>query len=136
MGKDSFIGFRAQVRRGITAAAVTDVLAHVFRERGAPAHIRSDNGPEFIAGAIRAWLARAGLQTLYIDPGAPWENAFAESFNSKVRDELLNVEDFGSVAAARGLGQSWRDQYNDVRPHSSLGYRTPTEFAAALKEVD
>ena len=86
-----------EVGRGMTARAVTEVLAGVVRERGAPAHIRSDNGPEFIAKGIRAWMAGAGLETLYIGPGAPWENGYAESFNSKVRDELLNAEEFSSL---------------------------------------
>src|SRR5581483_9951296 len=83
-----------EVGRGMTAKAVTEVLAGVVRQRGVPGHIRSDNGPEFIAKAIRAWMSAAGLETLYIDPGAPWENGYAESFNSKVRDELLNAEEF------------------------------------------
>jgi transposase InsO family protein len=119
-----------EVRRGMTAKAVTEVLAGVVRQRGVPAHIRSDNGPEFIAKAIRAWMAGAGLETLYIDPGAPWENGYAESFNSKVRDELLNAEEFASLLEARVLGQEWKQAYNHERPHSSLGYRTPAEFGA------
>src|SRR5581483_10448318 len=86
-----------EVERGMTARAVSAVLATVVRGRGAPAHIRSDNGPEFIAKAIRGWMAKAGLETLYIEPGAPWENGYAESFNSKVRDELLNAEEFASL---------------------------------------
>lgn len=107
-------------------------LAAVVARRGAPAHIRGDNGPEFVAAAIRAWLTRTGLETLYIDPAAPWENGYAESFNSKVRDELLNAEEFETVAAARVLAQAWRADYNHVRPHSALGYRTPAGFAARL----
>jgi putative transposase len=117
-----------EVRRGMTARAVNEVLAGVVRARGAPAHLRSDNGPEFIAQAIRAWMAGAGLETLYIEPGAPWENGYAESFNSKVRDELLNAEEFGSLREAQVLAKEWRQEYNHVRPHSSLGYRTPAEF--------
>src|SRR5207248_7839084 len=97
-----------EVGRGMTARAVTEVLAGVVRERGAPAHIRSDNGPEFIAKDIRAWMAGAGLETLYIEPGAPWANGYAESFNSKVRDELLNAEEFASVLEARVLGKEAR----------------------------
>jgi transposase InsO family protein len=119
-----------EVRRGMTAKAVTEVLAGVVRQRGVPAHIRSDNGPEFIAKAIRVWMAGAGLETLYIDPGAPWENGYAESFNSKVRDELLNAEEFGGLLEARVLAKEWKREYNHVRPHSSLGYRTPAEFGA------
>jgi transposase InsO family protein len=93
---------------------VSAVLAGVVRERGAPAHIRSDNGPEFIAQAIRVWVARAGRETLYIDPGAPWENGYAESFNSKVRDKLLNAEEFGSVLEAQVLAKEWKRDYNHV----------------------
>jgi putative transposase len=119
-----------EVRRGMTAKAVGAMLAAVVAERGAPAHIRSDNGPEFIAQAIRTWMAAAQVDTLYIDPGAPWENGYAESFNSKVRDELLNVEEFAGLLEARVLAQDWKREYNQVRPHSALGYRTPAEFAA------
>ena len=112
------------------------VLAGVVRERGVPLHIRSDNGPEFIAKAIRAWMAATALETLYIEPGAPWENGYAESFNSKVRDELLNVEEFGSMLEAKVLAKEWRQDYNRVRPHSSLGYRTPAEFGEMCPRPD
>src|SRR5205085_10022125 len=98
--------------------------------------IRSDNGPEFIAKAIRAWMASAGLKTLYIAPGAPWENGYAESFNSKVRDELLNAEEFGSVLEAKVLAKEWRRDYSRVRPHSSLGYRTPAAYGAMVPRAD
>jgi putative transposase len=93
-----------EVRRGMTAQAVRAVLVEVVQERGAPAHVRSDNGPEFIAKAIRAWVSEAGLETWYIAPGAPWENGYAESFNSKVRDELLNAEEFASLTGGTGAG--------------------------------
>jgi transposase InsO family protein len=125
-----------EVGRGMTAKAVGVVLAAVVLERGAPEHIRSDNGPEFIARAIRAWMARAGVATLYIEPGAPWENGYAESFNSKVRDELLNAEEFGSLLEARMLAKEWKREYNQVRPHSALGYRTPAEFGAMVPRAD
>ncbi len=125
-----------EVERGMTARAVRAVLAGVVRERGAPVHIRSDNGPEFIAKAIRAWMSAAGLETLYIEPGAPWENGYAESFNSKVRDELLNAEEFGSLLEAKVLAKEWRQEYNHVRPHSSLGYRTPAEYGAMAPRAD
>lgn len=125
-----------EVARGMTARAVTAVLAAVVRQRGAPKHIRSDNGPEFIAKGIRAWMAEAGLETLYIEPGAPWENGYAESFNSKVRDELLNAEEFGSLLEARVLGKTWKQEYNHVRPHSSLGYRTPAEHGEVCPRAD
>ena len=125
-----------EVGRGMTARAVSVVLAEVVRQRGAPAHIRSDNGPEFIARAIRAWMAGAGLETLYIEPGSPWENGYAESFNSKVRDELLNVEEFASLLEAQVLGKAWKEEYNHVRPHSSLGYRTPADVGASCPRAD
>ena len=98
--------------------------------RGVPAHIRSDNGSEFIAGAIQRWLAQVDVQTLYIASGAPWENGYAESFHSRLRDEFLALEEFENVAAARKLTTAWKDDYNRHRPHSSLGYQTPVEFAA------
>jgi transposase InsO family protein len=125
-----------EVRRGMTAKAVSAVLAAVVKERGVPAHIRSDNGPEFIARAIRAWMSTAGLEALYIEPGAPWENGYAESFNSKVRDELLNAEEFASLLEARVLAGQWKQQYNHVRPHSSLGYRTPAEYGKMAPPAD
>jgi len=125
-----------EVDRGMTAGAVVAVLAGVVRGRGAPAHVRSDNGPEFIAEAIRAWMSGAGLGALYVAPGAPWENGYAESFNSKVRDELLNAEEFGSVPEAKVLAKEWRRDYNHVRPHSSLGYRTPAEYGAMAPGAD
>jgi putative transposase len=125
-----------EVRRGMTAGAVKEALAGVVRDRGAPLHIRSDNGPEFIAKAIRSWTAGAGLETLYIEPGAPWENGYAESFNSKVRDELLNAEEFGSLLEARVLAKEWRREYNQFRPHSSLGYRTPAEYGEMCPRAD
>jgi putative transposase len=125
-----------EVDRGMTAKAVKTVLAAVVQQRGAPVHIRSDNGSEFIAEAIRAWMTAAGLETLYIAPGAPWENGYAESFNSKVRDELLNAEEFGSVLEAKVLAKEWRHEYNHVRPHSSLGYRTPAEFGEMCPRPD
>ena len=96
----------------------------------------SDNGPEFIAKAIRAWMSEAGLEALYIEPGAPWENGYGESFNSKVRDELLNVEEFASLLEAQVLGREWKQAYNHERPHSSLGYRTPAEFGETCPRAD
>jgi transposase InsO family protein len=119
-----------EVDRGITAEKVIDVLAELFRIRGVPKHIRSDNGPEFIAKTIRRWLCLAGVETLYVEPGSPWENGYAESFHSRLRDELLNREEFINLAEARHLADAWRLDYNHRRPHSSLGYQTPAEFAA------
>jgi len=119
-----------EVGRGMRAEEVIDVLAELFVLRGVPKHIRSDNGPEFIAAAIRRWLAYAGVEALYIEPGSPWENGYAESFNSRFRDELLDREEFENVSDARAYGTRYRLEYNHRRPHSALGYRTPAEFAA------
>jgi transposase InsO family protein len=118
-----------KVDRSIRSEDVIDTLAELFAMRGVPGHVRSDNGPEFIAHAIQRWLEQVEVKTLYIEPGAPWENGYAESFNSRFRDELLATEEFENVAVARKLGAAWKEDYNDHRPHSSLGYLTPTEFA-------
>ena len=104
---------------------VLAALADLFIARGPPAHIRSDNGAEFIATAVQVWLAQIGVKTLYIAPGSPWENGYNESFNGSLRDELLNGEIFYSLAEAKVLIDAWRRHYNTVRPHSSLGYRPP-----------
>jgi len=98
--------------------------------RGIPEHIRSDNGPEFIACALRNWLARVGTRTLYIERGSPWENGYCESFNGKLRDERLNGETFYSLKEAQILIERWRAEYNTQRPHSALGYRPPAPVAA------
>jgi transposase InsO family protein len=119
-----------KVDRSITSEDVIDTLAELFAMRGVPRHIRSDNGPEFIALAMRRWLKQVGVETLYVEPGSPWENGYAESFHSRVRDEFLALEVFENLAAARRLTGRWREDYNQVRPHSSLGYQTPSEFAA------
>jgi putative transposase len=119
-----------KVDRSITSEDVIDTLAELFAMRGVPNHIRSDNGPEFIAQAIQRWLAQVAVQTLYIEPGAPWENGYAESFHSRLRDEFLAIEVFENLSAARKLTAAWREDYNHHRPHSSLGYLTPVEFAA------
>jgi putative transposase len=119
-----------KVARSITSEDVVDALAELFAMRGVPAFIRSDNGPEFVAHAIRRWLEQVGVKALYIEPGAPWENGYAESFHSRFRDEFLAREEFENVAAARKLTTAWKDDYNHHRPHSSLGYLTPVEFAA------
>ena len=120
-----------EVDRGITAERVIDVLAELFLMRGVPRHIRSDNGPEFIAMAIRRHGEQAGVETLYIEPGSPWENGYAESFLSRLRDELLNCEEFANLAEARWFARRRQEEHNHERPHSSLGYQTPAEFAAA-----
>lgn len=114
-----------RVKRRLNAQDVLETLADAMICRGRPAHIRSDNGPEFIAKALRRWIAQVGAQTAYIEPGSPWENGYCESFNSKLRDELLNGEIFHSLREAEVLIEAWRRHYNTVRPHSSLGYRPP-----------
>ena len=101
-----------------------------IREHGPPAFIRSDNGGEFAARVVRKWLKQLQVKTLYIEPGSPWENGYNESFNGKFRDELLNRELFYSLAEAQYLVESWRQHFNHVRPHSSLGYRPPAPLAA------
>ena len=114
-----------RVERRITANDVLWVLADLFLEYGIPEHIRSDNGPEFVAAAIRDWLADLGVATLFIEPGSPWENGYVESFNSKLRDELLNGEIFYTLREAQTLTADWRRLYNGLRPHSSCGRRPP-----------
>lgn len=122
--------------RSLTAADVVKTLARIVGERGSPSHMRGDNGPEFIAAAVKKWLAEAGVATLYIEPGSPWENAYSESFNSRLRDELLNREVFGSLAEAEVLLAEHRRAYNHDRPHSSLGYVAPAVFASGLLPAD
>jgi len=117
------------VARNLTAKDVVAALERVAKERGMPGHLRSDNGPEFIAQEVRRWLAGSGVETLYIEPGSPWENAYSESFNSRLRDELLNGESFASLKEAQVLLGQWRRAYNEERPHSSLGYVAPAAFA-------
>jgi transposase InsO family protein len=119
-----------KVGRSITSEDVLDTLAELFAMRGIPQHIRSDNGPEFVATAIQRWLRQTSIKALYVEPGSPWENGYAESFHSRFRDEFLALEEFESLAAARVLTATWRAEYNDFRPHSSLGYQTPSEFSS------
>jgi len=118
-----------EVDRGITADRMVDILTKLFLTRGVPTHIRSDNGPEFIAQAIRRHAELAGLEMLYVAPASPWENGYAESFFSRLRDELLNCEEFANMAEAKWFAQRRKEEHNTERPHSSLGYRTPSEFA-------
>ncbi len=119
-----------RIDRKLKSTDVIDVLSDLFILRGVPGHIRSDNGPEFIAKAVREWIAAVGARTAFIEPGSPWENGYCESFNSKLRDELLNGEIFYSLAEARTVIEGWRQHYNTKRPHSSLGYRPPAPAAA------
>jgi putative transposase len=111
-----------RVRRNLRSIDVIDVLSELFVLRGVPGHIRSDNGPEFIAEAVQTWIAAVGSKTAYIAPGSPWENGYVESFNARLRDELLNGEIFYSLREAQIVIESWRRHYNAVRPHASLGY--------------
>jgi transposase InsO family protein len=120
-----------EVERSLTAEDVVSTLEYLFEVRGVPESIRSDNGPEFIAEAVKGWLARRGIKTLYIEPGSPWEDAYSETFNSRLRDEVLDREVFETLKEAKVLLEDHRLGYNDHRPHSSLGYRTPAEFAAS-----
>jgi len=113
------------VERRIRSDDVLHCLTDLFVKHGVPEYIRSDNGPEFTAWAVRQWLGHLGVQTLYIEPGSPWENGYNESFNGKLRDELLNGEIFYTLKEAQVIIERWRHQYNTVRPHSSLNYRPP-----------
>jgi transposase InsO family protein len=114
-----------EVARYLRSDDVLHKLVELFVERRPPDHIRSDNGPEFTAHAVRDWLGRIGVKTLFIEPGSPWENGYNESFNSKLRDELLNCEIFYTLKEAQVLIEQWRIHYNTLRPHSSLDYRPP-----------
>ena len=118
-----------RIDRRLRSTDVIDVLSDLFILRGVPDHIRSDNGPEFIAKAVREWIAAVGGRTAYIEPGSPWENGFAESFNGRFRDEFLNTELFTTAPEAQLLADRWRWEYNTFRPHSALQGRTPLEVA-------
>jgi putative transposase len=122
-----------EVERSITAEDVIRTLSALSERRGEPSFIRSDNGPEFVAKAVKRWLEVSGVKTLYIEPGSPWENAYSETFISRLGDELLKREVFSSLLEAKVLIEEYRNHYNRERPHSALGYRTPAEFAAACK---
>jgi len=115
--------------RSWPSTKVINALADVMVMKGIPEHLRSDNGPEFVAKDLCKWLTATGAKTAYIEPGSPWENGFCESFNSKLRDEFLNGEIFYSMKELRVLAERWRVHYNTVRPHSSLGYRPPAPAA-------
>ena len=114
-----------RVRRKLSSTDVIDVLTDLFILRGIPAYVRSDNGPEFVAEAVRRWITAVGARTAFIEPGSPWENGYIESFNARLRDELLNGEIFYTLKEAQVLIEAWRRHYNAVRPHGSLGYRPP-----------
>ena len=114
-----------RVSRKLKGIDVIDVLSDLFMLRGIPGHIRSDNGPEFVAKAVQEWIAAVGAKTAYIEPGSPWENGYVESFNARLRDELLNGEIFYTLREAQIIIESWRRHYNAIRPHASLGYKPP-----------
>jgi transposase InsO family protein len=127
-----------RVARRINSLGVIETMADVMLTRGVPEHIRSDNGPEMTSKIVRSWLASVGARTLYIEPGSPWENGYCESFNGKLRDELLNGEIFYSLKEAKAVIGQWRSHYNTARPHSSLGYcpPAPQAFSPAAPPLD
>lgn len=114
-----------RIDRRLKAIDVIDVLSDLFILRGVPEHVRSDNGPEFVAKAVQEWIGAVGAKTAYIAPGSPWENGFIELFNARLRDELLDGEIFYTLAEAKIVVESWRRHFNTVRPHGSLGYKPP-----------
>ena len=123
-------GLAIDVDGRIRSPRVIEVLSCLVSERGAPAFLRSDNGPEFVSKALLSWIVAQGIGTALIEPGKPWQNGVAESFNGKFRDECLSLEWFRSRAEAKVIIEAWRRHYNEVRPHMSLGYLTPNEFVA------
>lgn len=125
-----------EVARHLCSDDVLHVLAELFVRHGPPDFIRSDNGPEFTARVVRQWLPRIDVKTLFIEPGSPWENGYNESFNGKLRDELLNGEIFYTLKEAKVLIEQWRKHYNTIRPHSALGYRPPAPEAIRQHRVD
>ena len=124
------------INRSITGEEVLTELSQLMGQRGLPNCIRSDNGPEFVSKKVRDWLASIGVKTLFIEPGSPWQNGYVESFNSRFRDEFLNMEIFNNIKEAQLLASKWRDAYNRERPHSALNYMTPARFAESLGAVD
>jgi len=129
-------GLAIEVDGRIRSGRVIEVLSRLVSERGAPLFLRSDNGPEFVSRALLKWIVGQGIETALIDPGKPWQNGATESFNGKFRDECLSLEWFRSRAEAKVVIETWRQHFNTVRPHSSLGYLTPAAFVARLKEQD
>ena len=127
---------RIEVGRKLKSKEVLDALAGAMAERGVPHHIRSDNGPEFIARDVQDWLEEMGICTIYIDPGSPWQNGHVESFHNRLRDECLNQEVFLSVTEARVVIEEWRSFYNRVHPHSGLGFQSPDGFARTMAQLE
>ncbi len=124
-----------RVKRKLNSTDVIDVLTDLFILRGVPEYIRSDNGPEFVAEAVRKWIKAVGASTAYIEPGSPWENGYCESFNARFRDELLNGELFYALKEAQVVIEEWRKHYNTKRPHSALGYRPSAPEAVVLIDL-
>ena len=124
------------IAKSFSGYDVVDLLRYLFAVRGCPMYLRSDNGPEFVSKAVQKWLGKSGVGTLYIAPGSPWENGYIESFNSKLRDELLNRELFLHIDELRYVADRWRMDYNHYRPHSSLNYMAPAAFAAMFQSSD
>ena len=127
---------KIHVDRSLKSKDVLDALAEAMAERGVPSHIRSDNGPEFIARDVQDWLREMGIATIYIEPGSPWQNGHVESFHNRLRDECLNQELFLSVAEARVVIEEWRRFYNRVHPHSRLGFQSPDQFATSMAQLE
>lgn len=125
-----------QTATSIKSGAVLQVLTRLIAERGSPHYLRSDNGSEFVATRVKQWFKAKGIQTLYIELGSPWQNARGESFNGRLRDECLNVEWFRNLREAGAVIETWRRHYNQERPHSSLDYRTPSEFYALYRQKE
>lgn len=121
-----------QPARSFKSTDVLDTLSAIVGERGAPTHIRSDNGSEFIAQAVKRWMTDTGIEALYIEPGSPWQNGYAESFNSRLRDEFLGMNYFNNLNEARTLTRQWKEHYNTQRPQAALGKMTPQEFARSF----
>jgi transposase InsO family protein len=130
------LGLAVDMRRSITAEGVIAILERLFAEHGMPGHIRSDNGPEFIAKALRDWLGRRGVSPLFIEPGSPWQNGYGESFIGRFRDEVLDVEIFSTLLEGQVVSRDWLRDYNHGRPHGALGHATPVEFAARCARAD
>jgi putative transposase len=124
-----------EVEHRISGADVVRILNALMALYGVPQHIRCDNGPEFIGAAVKEWLGRNAVSALYIAPGSPWENAYAESYHSRLRDEVLSRQEFATLAEAQAILQGWPQEYNQERPHSALGYQTPEAFAAACRHA-
>lgn len=127
-------GLAIEVAGSLRSGRVIEVLSRLVSERGAPSYLRSDNGPEFVSQRLTSWIKAMGIKTALIDPGKPWQNGLGESFNGKFRDECLSLEWFRSRAEAKVIIEGWRRHFNEVRPHSSLGYKTPAEFAGTIKQ--